>query len=191
MVYLTLTVQCQTGVRKVTLRARGHGALCKKGKREKKTLKQLWNTLHFQFGEEFFKNIFKELWSCIKNSTHPYNFSHPKRLRDWLEDLRAGFGNKGSHWFDSSCCWFKMKPLLRWAMLGALLHLCKETMGHLQDTKGNQFTRGDKDKIRSNSVNNLNSEYMVYSKLFFVSKFLFFIMIFVEILILPKEGIRL
>lgn len=77
-------------------------------------------------------------------------------------------------------------------MLGAMLHLCKETIGHLQDTKGNQFTKGDKDKIRSNSVvNNLNSEYMVYSKLFFVSKFIFFIMIFVEILILPKEGIRL
>lgn len=77
-------------------------------------------------------------------------------------------------------------------MLGARLHLCKETIGHLQEIKGNQFTKGDKEKIRFNSVvNSLSSEYMVYSKLFFVSKFMFCIMIFAEILILPKEGIRL
>lgn len=47
-------------------------------------------------------------------------------------------------------------------MLGAGLHLYKETIGHLQEIKGNQFTKGDKDKIRFNGVvNSLNSDYMV------------------------------
>ena len=36
MVYLTLTVQCQTRVREVALRVRGHGSVCKKIKEERK-----------------------------------------------------------------------------------------------------------------------------------------------------------
>lgn len=58
MVYLTLTGQCQTGVKKVTLRARGHRAVCKKTQREGKTLKHGRDALHFSFGEEL-EGIFK------------------------------------------------------------------------------------------------------------------------------------
>lgn len=43
--------------------------------------------------ENNFWNIFLEnwLWCFIKNSSHPYNFSCPKYLPDWLGYLRARF----------------------------------------------------------------------------------------------------
>lgn len=66
MVYLTLTVQCQTGVRKVTLRARGHGALCKKGKGEKKALKHSEIPCIFSLEKNFLKIFLKNYDAALK-----------------------------------------------------------------------------------------------------------------------------
>lgn len=89
MVYLTLTGQCQTGVKKVTLRARGHRAVCKRTQREGKALKHVWDALHFSFRGEL-EGIFKELRMLVPLTLFPpSNFSHPRSSPDRLGHLRA------------------------------------------------------------------------------------------------------
>lgn len=109
----------------------------KKWKREKKTLKQVWNTLQFYLEKSNF--FFKRIHSDAALKTLPIAvISHiPDAFLIGLRIWSLDSGNKDSHWFCPSCCLFKMKPLFRWAIFGVMLQLYKEKIDHFQEIKDN------------------------------------------------------